>query len=68
MATPKSRTSHRRTQHRYAHWVGAVKAPALTACTHCGEMIPAYCACPVCGYYRGRKILKVAADEAEAAE
>ena len=28
-------------------------------------MIQNYCACPVCGYYRIRKVLKVAADKAE---
>ncbi|BDF79053.1 50S ribosomal protein L32 [Pyramidobacter piscolens] len=65
MATPKMKVSHRRTHMRFAHWLGEKTAPNMTACSHCGEMIQNYCACPVCGYYRGRKVLKVAADKAE---
>lgn len=68
MPTPKRKHSHRRTHLRYAQWVGELRAPNLTACTHCGEMIPTYSACPVCGYYRGRKVIKVAADKNETAE
>lgn len=65
MATPKMKVSHRRTHMRFAHWLSKKIAPGMTACSHCGEMIPTYSACPVCGYYRGCKVLKVAADKAE---
>lgn len=67
MATVKRKHSHRRTHIRYAHWVGEKTAPNLTACSHCGEMIPTYSVCPACGYYRGRKVMKVAADEEQKA-
>ena len=30
------------------------------ACPHCGEMIETYHACPACGYYKGRQIVKIA--------
>lgn len=57
MATPKRRVSHARTHNRKAHWLGALEAPALTTCSHCGETIQTYRACPACGYYRGRQVL-----------
>ncbi|MGN0838947.1 MAG: 50S ribosomal protein L32 [Pyramidobacter sp.] len=66
MATPKMKMSHRRTHLRFAHWLGKKSAPGMTACSHCGEMIPTYSVCPACGYYRGRKVMKVAADKAQA--
>ncbi|MBP5212346.1 MAG: 50S ribosomal protein L32 [Pyramidobacter sp.] len=66
MATPKIRQSHRRTHHRFSQWLGEKVAPGLTTCSHCGETIMPYCACPACGYYRGRKVIKVAADKAPA--
>jgi large subunit ribosomal protein L32 len=59
MATPKRRVSHARTHNRKAHWLGALSAPELTTCSHCGETIQTYRACGHCGYYRGRKVLKV---------
>lgn len=66
MATPKMKTSHRRTHQRMAQWLGSMTAPGMTVCSHCGETIMNYSACPACGYYRGRKVLKVAADKAAA--
>jgi ribosomal protein L32 len=39
------------------HWLGALEAPAMTTCSHCGETIQTYRACPACGYYRGRQVL-----------
>lgn len=66
MATPKMKTSHRRTHNRFAHWLGKKSAPNTTVCSHCGETIETYCVCPACGYYRGRKVMKVAADKAQA--
>ncbi|MDY3869563.1 MAG: 50S ribosomal protein L32 [Pyramidobacter sp.] len=49
-----------------AQWLGSMTAPGMTVCSHCGETIMNYSACPACGYYRGRKVLKVAADKAAA--
>ncbi|HHV52676.1 MAG TPA: 50S ribosomal protein L32 [Synergistaceae bacterium] len=57
MALPKRHVSHSKTHSRKAQWLRAVKAPAVTTCTHCGEVIQSYQACPSCGYYRGRKVL-----------
>ena len=59
MATPKRRVSHSRTHNRKAHWLGSLEAPSLTTCKHCGEVIETYRACPACGFYKGRQVLKV---------
>ena len=66
MATPKMKVSHRRTHHRKAHWLGALKAPETSLCSHCGEPVQNYTVCPVCGYSRGKKVMTVAADKAAA--
>ena len=63
MATPKRRVSHARTHNRKAQWLGELEAPSLTACKHCGEMIQTYCACPACGYYKGRQVVKIAEEK-----
>lgn len=68
MATPKNKVSHRRTHLRKAHWLGALSAPELMTCTHCGSTVMNYTACPDCGYYRGRKVKTVAADKIVASE
>lgn len=65
MATPKRRISHSRTHNRKAKFLGALNAPAVTKCKECGEPIQSYTACPKCGMYRGRKVLKIADDAAE---
>lgn len=70
MATPKMKVSHRRTHLRKAHWLGALTGPETSTCAHCGEPVLNYTVCPACGYYRGKKVMTVAADKAaaEAAE
>jgi large subunit ribosomal protein L32 len=63
MATPKRKTSHARRGNRQAHYLSALKAPSIASCPKCGESVQSYCACNACGYYRGHKVLKVAADK-----
>lgn len=63
MATPKRRISHSRTHNRKAKFTGALSAPALTTCPHCGETAQTYRACPHCGYYKGRKVLKAVGED-----
>ena len=64
MATPKRKTSHARTSQRKANWLKAVSAPETMACPHCGEITVYHHACPSCGYYRGRQIVKINTEEA----
>ncbi len=66
MATPKRKTSHARTSQRKAQWLNALKAPVTLSCPHCGEIVKAHHACPSCGYYKGRQVVKVKDDEAAA--
>lgn len=63
MATPKRRISHARTHNRKAKFIGALKGPGLTTCKACGEVIMAHRACPSCGSYRGRVVVKTADEE-----
>ena len=63
MATPKSKTSHARKSSRRANYINALRAPSIAVCPKCGEAVRSYCACNACGYYRGRKVIKVAADK-----
>lgn len=65
MATPKRRISHSRTHNRKSQWLGSLTSPSLTACPHCGEMIETYHACPACGYYKGRQVIKIAEGKEE---
>lgn len=64
MATPKRKTSHARTSQRKANWLHALSAPMTAACPKCGEVVLAHHACPSCGYYRGRQVVKVKTEEA----
>ncbi|MDR1508012.1 MAG: 50S ribosomal protein L32 [Synergistaceae bacterium] len=65
MATPKRRISHARTHNRKAKFLGALSAAPSTICPRCGEEIQTYRACGSCGYYRGRQVLKIAAEKKE---
>ena len=63
MAVPKRKTSHARKCNRRANYLNALNAPSIARCPKCGEAVQSYCACTSCGYYRGRKVIKVAADK-----
>ncbi|WP_461246609.1 50S ribosomal protein L32 [Treponema sp. R6D11] len=57
MAVPKRRVSHSKTSSRKANW--KLTAPALVACGSCGELIAPHRACPACGMYKGKEVVKV---------
>ncbi len=60
MAVPKKKVSRaRRDKRRSSVW--KLDAPALRRCTHCGELKMPHRVCPMCGYYKGKEILKVEA-------
>jgi large subunit ribosomal protein L32 len=56
---PKKKTSKSRRGRRRAHL--AVATANLVVCPQCRSPRPAHQACPVCGTYRGREVLDVAA-------
>ena len=60
MAVPKRRVSKtRRDKRRSSVW--KLEAPALSKCTQCGELKMPHRVCPMCGYYKGKEIVKVEA-------
>ncbi len=60
MAVPKKKVSKaRRDKRRSSVW--KLDAPALSKCTQCGELKMPHRVCPVCGFYKGREIVKVEA-------
>lgn len=56
MGLPKRRHSNARTRKRRAH--DALSLPSVAVCPHCREMMRPHRACPKCGYYRGREVVK----------
>jgi len=56
-ALPKRKLSRRRRDNRRQHL--RLRLPTLVLCSQCRELVPAHQACPHCGTYRGREILRV---------
>lgn len=52
MPNPKRRHSKARKNKRRTH--DAITAPRVGECPNCHEPKLPHCACPHCGYYRGR--------------
>ena len=60
MAVPKRKVSKaRRDKRRSSVW--KLDAPALSKCTQCGELKMPHRVCPVCGYYKGKEVVKIEA-------
>ncbi|HSL09213.1 MAG TPA: 50S ribosomal protein L32 [Pseudonocardiaceae bacterium] len=60
MAVPKRRMSRSNTRSRRAQWKAT--APTLAACSNraCRQPKPPHVACPHCGKYDGRQIVRPA--------
>jgi len=56
MAVPKRKTSKSKRDMRRSHY--KTNAPAVTECPECGEARQPHHACPGCGSYRGRTVIK----------
>jgi len=56
MAVPKQRTSKTRRDKRRANW--KLTAPNLVSCPRCHEPKAPHRACPECGHYDGRQVVK----------
>ena len=56
MALPPRRHSKSRSRKRRSH--DALTPPKLITCSHCGERKLPHHACPSCGYYKDREVLK----------
>ena len=60
MAVPKRKVPRARRDKRRSN-VWKLPAPALSKCTQCGELKMPHRVCPICGYYKGREVVKVEA-------
>ncbi len=56
MATPKRKTSTSRRDMRRSH--DALKAPAMTKCSNCGELKQPHCVCGTCGFYGKKQVIQ----------
>ena len=59
MAVPKKKVSKARKNKRRSN-VWRLDAPSLSKCIQCGELKMPHRVCPMCGYYKGREIVKTA--------
>lgn len=57
MALPKRRHSIGRGRRRRTHW--KVSVPQTVICPQCKQNKLPHHVCPVCGYYKGREVLKI---------
>lgn len=61
MANPKRRFSKARTAKRRANW--KLDGPSVGECPQCHAPKRPHRVCPNCGYYAGRQVVAVAAEE-----
>ena len=65
-ALPKRRLSKARQGSRLAHT--ARKPPVLGVCPQCHSPVMPHHACPTCGYYAGREVIKIEGPKKPAAQ
>ncbi len=56
MPNPKRRHSHSRKGKRRGH--DALVVPSFSVCSNCGTPKLPHKACPECGFYRSRQVIK----------
>lgn len=56
MAVPKKKTSKARRDKRRSH--DALRVPAVSVCSKCGEATRPHHVCENCGTYNGRQIIE----------
>ena len=60
MAVPKRRQTRTRRDKRRTHH--KAEMPTWTNCSHCGEAMRSHHICQNCGFYKGKKYLKIKAE------
>ncbi|MCG6918824.1 MAG: 50S ribosomal protein L32 [Deltaproteobacteria bacterium] len=60
MALPKRRHSKSRTRKKRTHY--KLEQPTLSLCSQCNEPKLPHHACPSCGIYKGREVIKTEED------
>lgn len=61
MAQPKRRWSKARTHTKRSTW--KLENKNLFTCEHCKEPVLPHRACPNCGYYNGKQVIKVGEED-----
>ena len=56
MAQPKRRWARQRTRTKRSTW--KLKEKTIATCKHCNEPVMPHRACPNCGYYDGKEVIK----------
>ena len=64
MGVPKRKCSRTRRDKRATHW--KLIPPAVSKCSHCGQLRPSHYVCPHCGYYGEKKVIEVKEKKKEA--
>lgn len=65
---PKRRWSTHRQGKKRANFSALLLQKGKCPCSNCGELIKNHTACPKCGYYKGRAILKIKVKKTKASE
>ncbi|MDD4568507.1 MAG: 50S ribosomal protein L32 [Tepidanaerobacteraceae bacterium] len=60
MANPKHKTTKSKRGSRRSHWKLAL--PTTSECPKCHEPRLPHRACPSCGYYKNREVIKIKAE------
>lgn len=60
-AVPFRRVSKTAKRQRRTHL--KKESPTITTCKQCGSKIAPHRACPKCGYYKGKEVIKVEKDK-----
>lgn len=60
-AVPARRVSKTRKNSRRANL--KKEAPTITKCSNCGEVVVPHRACPNCGFYKGKEVIKQETEE-----
>lgn len=60
---PVRRISKTRKRKRRTHY--KIEVPGMMVCPNCGEMKLAHTVCKACGFYDGKQVLEVKAEEVE---
>lgn len=61
MIAPKNRISKQR-KHKRRSSTWKLDMPGIVKCSHCGEAVLSHRVCKACGYYNGKKVIKVDAE------
>ncbi len=57
MSVPKKRRTRSSVKRRQSH--DSLKKKNLAVCLQCGKAVLSHTACLICGYYKGKQVIKI---------